>query len=86
MKKIRPFYFLAGYRIYSFASDRSQEVLELCRREGISFLDGYFCDERFCVVIPLVPSFRFERAARELEPKLLASRGIPSIILRYRHR
>ena len=86
MKKIRPFYFLAGYRIYSFAPECSQEVLEKCRREGISFLDGYFCDGGFCVVIPLIASFRFERAARELEPKLLASRGIPSIILRYRHR
>ena len=88
MRKIHPFYFFAGYRIYRCAPSLSSQVIDLCRQIGVSFLDGYFIDDGFCVCVPFFSSFRFERSARKcgIDLNLLSSRGAPALIMRYRHR
>ena len=83
-----PFLFLTGYRVYSTDKENIAQLIDLCRELGISYGGVRFFDDRAEISVRFFGSFALARAAeeRELELKLIRSRGIPSLALRYRHR
>ena len=86
----RIFVFLFGYTRYSFGADRAAQIVELCRRRGIIYRDIGFCIEsdEATIDIPLFHRSKFEKACREeeLSTSVVARRGIPAILMRYRRR
>lgn len=88
MSKKHPFLFLIGYRRYETSRDHIGGLIDLCRAEGITYSEVIFSDSSASIVTSFFYSFKLEKRARELglPLTLIASRGIPALLLRYRHR
>ena len=88
MSKKHPFLFLIGYRRYETSRDNIGKLIDLCRTEGIPYREVIFWDSSASFVTSFFYSFRLEKRAREhgLQLTLIASCGIPALLLRYRHR
>ncbi len=88
MSKRHPFLFLIGYRRYQTSRDHIGRLIDLCRAEDIPYREVVFSDGGASLITSFFYSFRLEKKAREhsLALTLVASQGIPALLLRYRHR
>ena len=84
----RPILFLAGYRIYSISREDVGALIDICRSAGISYRDVKFFDDEARLTTSFFDSFLMMKRAKErgLEIKLIKSCGLPSLLVRYRHR
>ncbi len=88
MSKRHPFLFLIGYRRYETSRAHIGRLIDLCRAEGIPYSEVIFSESSASIVTSFFYSFRLEKRACELglSLTLIASHGIPALLLRYRHR
>ena len=86
--RLRLFSAVFGYSVYSVASDRLGDAIDLLCRLGISFREARQFEESAVFCLPFFSATRFESAAAEmgLEVTLLRSRGIPPLVVRHRLR
>lgn len=85
---LRPFVFLFGYTKYSFPSEISHLVAELCRQKKRVYRGFCFQGDEAYVEIPLPSARAFERDCRAANiPVALHSRhGLPPLLWGYRKR
>ena len=86
--RLRPFSAVLGYNIYSVDRESLGEALGLCLRLGITFRDSRLVGERALFCVPFFSAKQLEGEAKKsgFEIVLLASRGIPPLIVRHRFR
>lgn len=83
-----PLLFLTGYRRLRAERDKAEALLNLCSRHGIALLGTELCEDGFYILCSFSQSLRLLKHARECDLPLsvLSSHGIPSLLVRYRHR
>lgn len=83
-----PFLFLIGYRLLSAPREYAEELLNLCSAQNIAIISSETDGEDFYLICAFFPSIRLLKLSRrrEIPLRVLSSRGIPSLILRYKSR
>ena len=83
-----PLRFLRGYRTLIYRGDRREELLGLCISEDITLISTDLAEEGLYICCSFFSSFRLIKKARahSLELEVISSRGLPSLLLRYRKR
>ena len=83
-----PLLFLTGYRILKAECEQAEVLLNLCARHGIALLGTELSEDGFSLFCSFSQSVRLLKCAKqnEIPIEVISSHGIPSLILRYRHR
>ena len=85
---IGPFQFLLGYRRLRISRAAAGEVMNLCQSFGFVYRSFEFCGEYACVECRPPTARRLSEACRTrgIAVEEEAVRGLPGLLLRYRHR
>ena len=85
---VRPFLFLIGYRVIRLDRQYAGELAELCRQRGLIYRNLRFVGDYVTVECSLrtAPAVLEVCRDRGIPAVVSESRGLPSLLFRYRHR
>ena len=80
--------FLFGYSIIKSDKKNAEKIINLCYASALRFSDVRIEEDELFFCIPLFSERRLIRLARgaSIDASVVSRRGIPSLLLRYRHR